>query len=249
MITFMIVADMLFCEAHPPSEIRQFRGVHLGVNLAGIFIFPIFTYIGIPLSLAKLHKHRHTQATTFKRALGTGILTLLVLTTVILLSIITASIRLHDHVDQSRCRKRAVVQFDLQSATTTLAPTMSIVNVVDASTTSFETETELFTTAGAAQMTTITTDTDREATTTTTAACWQSSSHLVGGVHILWGRLRINNPTLLNEPSVITSVVILALLAFALHVAFIVFADRIILKEIAATDGIDDVVISRLEML
>jgi hypothetical protein len=234
MITFMIAADIQFYESHPPSEMRQFRGVHLGVNLAGIFIFPIFTYIGIPLSLAKLHKHRHSQATNHKRALGAGILTLLVLTTVILLSVITANINLHDHANQSRCRKRAVLQFADQGATTTLAPTMSIVDVVDASTTSFETE--YMTTAGTAQITTA------WESTTTTRACWSFS---VGGVHILpWGHL--NNPTLLDEPSVIISVVVLALLAFALHVAFIVFADKIILKEIAkSTDGVDGVVTSR----
>jgi hypothetical protein len=110
LVAFVIVADQAYIAAHPPTEMRRFRGVHLGLNLAGMFIFPIFTYIGIPLSLGKLRKYRSSNPTAYKWALGTGIVTLLILTTTILLAIISASITTNDYDDFSRCRKRSVLQ-------------------------------------------------------------------------------------------------------------------------------------------
>lgn len=46
MIAFVIFADRSFLAAHPArSDAREFRGVHLGLNLTGMFVFPIFSFI------------------------------------------------------------------------------------------------------------------------------------------------------------------------------------------------------------
>jgi hypothetical protein len=69
LISFIVMANKAFCAAVgdvPGSDKQQFRtlrGVHLGLNLSGIFIFPIFTCIGVPVVLIRLH-HRRTKLPT-----------------------------------------------------------------------------------------------------------------------------------------------------------------------------------------
>jgi hypothetical protein len=126
MIAFVIVADVAFRAAHGPvngdlGDMRTLRGVHLGLNLAGMFIFPIFTYIGVPLTIAKIARHRRTTG-CFGGTAAFGVLTLLFLTIVILVASITSGIRSdYGPIDYYNCRKRSVLQ--VQNSTTVTGTT------------------------------------------------------------------------------------------------------------------------------
>lgn len=248
MVAFVVAADLAFRAAFGPltfdlSNMRDLRGVHLGLNLAGMFVFPIFTYIGIPLTLAKVARHRNNHKSLFGWSVACGTLTLLVVTVVILLASITASLAPNvideDHWG-SRCRKRFVLQdtdnmtmTDLNSTSTNFSAT------ADGSVTTTTFWDPMSKTAFWDPTTTTLVD-----VFTTGLVCWadmpSSSAWTVMGARVGPGWLlgRSWSPSsyshyyssMIQQADVIISVTVLSLVAWVFHAFFIAFADKIILK-------------------
>jgi hypothetical protein len=267
MIAFVIVADVAFRAAHGPvngdlGDMRTLRGVHLGLNLAGMFIFPIFTYIGVPLTIAKIARHRRTTG-CFGGTAAFGVLTLLFLTIVILVASITSGIRSdYGPIDYYNCRKRSVLQ--VQNSTTvtgtttgfttgftTIDPTTDPTTIYATNSPATIDPTTDATTAWTWAATTgfdwlgstfvWDTTTNDPWWTATTEACYVEahggawSSMWTGLGSRIWGDYYYYSyyRTQLDEPGAIIAVVVLSLLAFSFHIVFTVLADQIILKNIA----------------
>jgi hypothetical protein len=287
MIAFIIVADLAFRAAHGPvngdlSDMRSLRGVHLGLNLSGMFIFPIFTFIGVPLTLAKIARHRRTSR-SFGWAAAFGVLTLLFVAIVMLLAIITASIPSnYDDYRSSFCRKRALLQADTTTIGTTGAMPADTTTSTTFATTSFPSSFVTTLPGGESSLTaspalptstvwgTLAWDTTdlwgttdwwgRQSTVDFFTGTTYTGCALEGqGAGSVWSGLGSKiwaDPyyyyyyrTQLDEPGVVTAVVVLSLLAWIFHIVFTVLADQIILKHMVDTPGagpITGVVISQV---
>lgn len=242
MAGFIAAADMAFRAAFGPltfdlSNMRELRGVHLGLNLAGMFIFPIFTYIGIPLTLAKVSRHRRNHNSLFGWSVACGTLTLLVVTVVIFLAAITSGTAPIEYVDDdewhSRCRKRAALQ------STDMNMTMSIVNSTSMSIVNSTSMLDNSTTWD-----TTTTTVSVFDPSPTTAICWDAVPHssnawtaMLGPGWMIgagWNPRRYSDyySNMLQQPDVIIAVVSLSLFAWLFHIFFIAFTDKIILQNI-----------------
>lgn len=58
-VAFVILADRVHRQANGDavaelSNDRYFRGVHLGLNVAGLLLCPVFSWVGIPLTLKQM---------------------------------------------------------------------------------------------------------------------------------------------------------------------------------------------------
>jgi hypothetical protein len=238
MAGFVAAADMAFRAAFGPltwdlSNMRELRGMHLGFNLAGVFVFPIFTYIGVPLTLAKVARHHRAHKHLFGWSAAFGVLTLLLVTITILLSVISAGTAPINYGNPSRCRKRAVLQetSTLMSDTTATANTM-----MPMTTSSFQDNSTLpwdTTTTNS-----IWTITSTFSSFTTDDPCWAfssnawSSSSMFGQASWNPRNYQYYYSNMLQQPDTIIAVVSLSMFAGLFHIIFIILADRIILKNI-----------------
>lgn len=104
---FIACADITFRSTVGPvtsdlSDPLYLRGVNLGVNLAGLFMFPwCFGFVGIPLVLHQLQKKR-TLAKGYGASLGLGITTYIFLVAIVITLIVSGSIQTtyYDYYDR-----------------------------------------------------------------------------------------------------------------------------------------------------
>jgi hypothetical protein len=95
---FIMFADKTFRSMQGPvtSDLNSplyLRGVHLGLNLAGMFLMmPLFQFIGIPLVLHKLRKIRSHSSALFASSNVFGILSFITLVIIVLLLLIAGSL-------------------------------------------------------------------------------------------------------------------------------------------------------------
>jgi hypothetical protein len=94
---FMLCADVTFRAMHGPvtrdlSSPLYLRGVHLGLNLAGIFtLMPVLSLVGIPITLHQLRKTQIRRSGMFVAAYVFGILSFLVCFAGVLLFVVGVS--------------------------------------------------------------------------------------------------------------------------------------------------------------
>jgi hypothetical protein len=94
---FILCADMTFRSMHGPvtrdlSSPLYLRGVHLGLNLAGMFtLMPLLSLVGIPITLHQLRKIRQHSSGMFVAAHVFGIVSFLVCAAGILLFVVGLS--------------------------------------------------------------------------------------------------------------------------------------------------------------
>ncbi len=251
---FVACADITYRSTIGPvtsdlSDPVYLRGVNLGVNLAGLFMFPWapFALVGIPLVLRQLKKKR-TEASGYGASLGLGITSLVLLVAIILTLIIAGSMRSQYWSDYDdfkysyrACRKREVLQDATTGELTTMATTtaeLATTTVELATTATFELATtatfELATTAFDAFPSWATTP---WATTTADWAFstgWGTAASTVPICHAF------KNPnyggpfrTALNDWGAAVALGVLCPLWFFVYTAFIAVADAMILKLIA----------------
>jgi hypothetical protein len=96
---FIAFADITFRSMQGPltwslGSPLFLRGVHLGLNLAGMFtLMPLFSFVGIPATLLNLRKIKTHSPGLFTASNVFGILSFVFLTAIVLLLIIAGSIR------------------------------------------------------------------------------------------------------------------------------------------------------------
>lgn len=230
---FVAAGDMAFRSAYGPltwdlSKMRNLRGVHLGLNLAGLFIFPVFTYLGVPLTLAKVARHRRTNRHLFGWSVTCGTFTLIVLTVVIAFAAVMAAT---DHDSNPGCRKRAELQITDMNLTTTSGDGISFTSAFDS--TSNASSLPDFSVSATLATTTATARRCADAAPNSGSA-WAAPTWMVGSA--FFQQFYANKLQLLDN---IIIVVVLSVLAALLHLAFIVIADQLILKNMESGQGVE----------
>ncbi len=95
---FIMFADMTFRSKYGPvttdlTSPLNLRGVHLGLNLAGLFLLmPLFSFVGIPLVLHHLRKLKSHSSALFVSSYVFGILSFVTLSAAMLLLFSVASL-------------------------------------------------------------------------------------------------------------------------------------------------------------
>jgi hypothetical protein len=125
---FIMFADITFRSAKGPldsslSSPLYLRGVNLGLNLAGMFLLmPLFSFVGIPLTLHQLRKIRQHNSGMFVSSYVFGILSFVSLAAIVLLLIIAGSLPgynyYNDYNDYNYYCKRSILQDDTTTTTT-----------------------------------------------------------------------------------------------------------------------------------
>jgi hypothetical protein len=243
MAGFVAAADMAFRAAFGPlswdlSKMRNLRGVHLGLNLAGVFVFPVFAVIGVPLTLAKVARHRHSNGKLFGWSVALGTISLLLIFGIILAASILSGIPPIDYgVDRwNPCRKRAVLQ-DMTNVTST-----------GNSTSTFVWDTTGNSTSGFVWDTTTTTWVWED---TRVCLMQSESSHArtswMAMLGAAWDPLYYSRyfDSMIEQPDSIIAISVFSLITFLIHIAFIVVADRLILKNMEVSEQLSGVVASQ----
>jgi hypothetical protein len=219
---FVAAADMAYRAAFGPlswdlSKMRNLRGVHLGLNIAGLFVFPIFTYIGVPLTLAKLARHRRTNKHLFGWSVACGTLTLIVLTALIIFAAIVAGGNDFNN-SSSSCRKRAVLQIiDMNMTTSTIGSSNFILDsLTDSSTIATTTFTRM---------------------TIDPCANWEFSNSWTAPASWIVGSAFFYGLYTLQTIENLIAVAAVSLFAAIIHLMFIILADQLILKNMEAGQG------------
>jgi hypothetical protein len=146
---FIAFADVTFRSTQEPltwslSSPLVLRGVSLGLNLAGMFLLmPLFSFIGIPITLSNLRKIRSHSPGLFTASSVFGILSFITVVAIVLLLVIAGSIRVpyESFVDYKENCERAFVQ---QPDTTVDVMTNAMMTTTSAAVSAFSQTPTLF---------------------------------------------------------------------------------------------------------